>query len=195
MITVTRYQEPRQKASGMLFSAQFNCLCALTFLINLEKARQAKDVTSGHKERRVSCYNLKEDFLGLQNTPVFSTISVEAVELFLKADFEDLELINESRENMPLLHFCVIRGLVSEYIVKTLSHQVNIKWRRFRAHQLGKWWKPLQRYSTQVPCSINILFSALWSGQQEAFMLLQVVHFKSLLTRCLLADWARKFQS
>ncbi len=58
--------------------------------------------------------------------------------LFLDAGFDDLELISEGRDNMPLLHYCIARGVLDSHIYCRLEEQRNLTWQGFRPLEYGK---------------------------------------------------------
>ena len=74
-------------------------------------------------------YNLKDDFYELGNTPAFAASTSVIVEMLLDAGFTDMELVSERREGMPLLHYCVARGILTEAIARKLSAQVGQEWK------------------------------------------------------------------
>ncbi len=46
----------------------------------------------------------------------------------MDAGFADMELIAARRENMPLLHFCIARGILTEAILNHLKSQQCLAW-------------------------------------------------------------------
>jgi hypothetical protein len=75
------------------------------------------------KKMRVDHHNVKQ-IHGL--TPLFCTRSAPAVEMFLAADLEGLELVME--DGMALLHHCVYeKDILTDSILDALQNQREMK--------------------------------------------------------------------
>ena len=60
---------------------------------------------------------------------MFCSASTKVVELFLNANFGDLELVNRYKKEMPLLHYCVARRIrLTRNILTKLKDQVDVRW-------------------------------------------------------------------
>ncbi len=75
----------------------------------------------------------------MKSTPPFCSISPEAVEIWLTAGLDDLDLVNRFHDDMPLLHFCIQRRLpLTRTILTHLKHQVTIRWKGSTPLEYGK---------------------------------------------------------
>ncbi len=60
---------------------------------------------------------------------MFCTRSERALAIFLDAGFDDVDLVNSEREDMPLVHYCIAAGILKEGILKRLSFKRNMRWK------------------------------------------------------------------
>ena len=95
----------------------------LRFLIRLEKLHQLQKLLSDNE-----CCSLEKIYnvpSGNYGSPsAFQSRSSGILELLLESDLPDLNTsVNIEGKNLMLLHHAINRGIVSEKIVKHLSHQ------------------------------------------------------------------------
>ena len=69
---------------------------------------------------------------------MFCSQSEEALTIFLDADFSDMDMICKEKDDMPLIHYCIARGILSKAILKRLKFQINLRWRDWLPIEFGK---------------------------------------------------------
>jgi hypothetical protein len=90
------------------------------------------------RRNNVAPYNIGDIKYGA--TPLFYVRSSEALELYLEAGFDDLDMVRKYEE-MPLLYFCIGKNLANGAILSRLGSQLDLKWKGFTPIEFGKKWK------------------------------------------------------
>ncbi len=110
-----------------------NQLSLLILLTDLEVRSRPKRVG---KQSAASCYDLVHPD-GNCSPAAFCASSSEAVEILLRAGLPEMRLTDPAREDMPLLHFCIARGLLNDFIADNLHSQAEVKWKGLLAWEYG----------------------------------------------------------
>ncbi len=141
-----RFSECTVQYHFWLVATYFNSLNTLKVLIRIEQEAQLKypeDLLNrrppyGTVSEDNPCFpsvswNLSE----LEQVPLFQCLSSEAVQMYLEAGLHHLEDTNRLYDKLPLLHCCIIKGILSESTFKWLEHQAGLEWRGLAAIDWG----------------------------------------------------------
>ncbi len=108
-----------------------NRLEGVRLIVGIEKERQkrCRDLATAMP---VPSYNLSEV------TVAFCASSPEALSILLDAEFPDVDMVCEAKEGMPLMHYCVAKGILTEAIADKLQHQIRLVWEGYLPVEFGK---------------------------------------------------------
>jgi hypothetical protein len=88
------------------------------------------------KCNNVKAYNIKNTDTSYSSTPLFCTQTSDAVEMFLRAGLENLELVRT--DGMPLIHYCIHKDILTDTIIVYLYDQVNLWWNQSYPIECGE---------------------------------------------------------
>ena len=66
----------------------------------------------------------------MRSTPVFCCGSPEVLEMWLRAGFKDMHLVNPYYDDMPLLHYAIAKKIrLSAFVLDCLRTQTGLRWK------------------------------------------------------------------
>lgn len=89
------------------------------------------------KRLNVDIHSIADDEDEDDPTPLFHTRTSAAVEIFLAAELEGLELADK-KSGKPLLHHCILNDILTDSISASLNNQREMEYEGNTAVQLGR---------------------------------------------------------